>query len=58
MKFKKGITIMNKLLFYIKQLLPLTYYTKYRVQTGERYLDIWTQWLCKPFNIKHFTLAD
>ena len=49
---------MNKILFYIKQLLPLTYYTKYRVQTGERYLDIWTQWFCKPFNIKHFRLAD
>ena len=49
---------MNKFLFYIKQLLPLTYYTKYRVQTGEQYLDIWTQWLCKPLNIKHFRIAD
>lgn len=49
---------MNKPLFYLKQLLPLTYYTKYRVQTGGRYLDIWTQWFCKPFNIKHFKLAD
>ena len=49
---------MNKLLFYIKQLLPLKYYSKYRVQTGERYLDIWTQWFGKPFNIKHFKLAD
>lgn len=49
---------MNKILFILKQLLPLTYYSKYRVQNGRKALTIWTQWFGKPFNIKQFTLAD
>lgn len=49
---------MNKLIYYAKQLLPLKYHTKYRVQTGEQYLAVWTQWLGKPFNIEHFMLAN
>lgn len=49
---------MNKLLFYIKQLLPMKYHSKYSLQNGEKKLAVWTQWFCKPFNIKHFKLAD
>lgn len=49
---------MSKFLYYIKQLLPLKYYSKYRVQNGSRELAIWTQWFGKPFNIERFTLAD
>ncbi len=52
---------MNKLIYYIKQLLPLTYYSKYRVQNGDidhKQLAIWTQWFGKPFDIKRFTLAN
>lgn len=48
---------MNKIIFYIKQLLPLKYHSKYRVQNTKE-LAIWTQWFGKPFNIKRFTLAD
>lgn len=50
---------MKKIIFYLKQLLPLTYYSKYRVQNEERQnLAVWTQWFGKTFNIKRFTLAD
>ncbi len=49
---------MNKIIYYLKQLLPFKYYSKYRVQNGSRELAIWTQWFGKSFNIKRFTLAD
>ncbi len=49
---------MRKIIYYLKQLLPLTYYSKYRVQNGNKELAIWTQWLGKPFNIKRFSLID
>jgi len=49
---------MKKIYLLLKQLLPLTYYSKYRLQNGEKQLAIWSQWLGKPFNIKRFTLAD
>ena len=49
---------MKRFLYYIKQLFPLTYYSKYRVQNGNRELAIWTQWFGKPFNVKRFTLAN
>lgn len=49
---------MNKIIYTLKQLLPLTYYSKYRVQNGAKELAIWTQWFGKSFNIKRYTLAD
>lgn len=49
---------MKKIKFYLKQLLPLTYYSKYRVQNGCIELAVWTQWFGKPFNIKRFALTN
>ena len=49
---------MKKIIYILKQLLPLTYYSMYRVQNGVRELAIWTQWFGKPFNIKRYILAD
>ncbi len=46
---------MKKIIYCAKQLLPLKYYSKYKVQTGYE-LAIWTQWMGKPFNIKQFSL--
>lgn len=46
---------MKKIMFYLKQLLPMTYYSKYRVQTGSE-LAIWTQWFGKVFNIRRYEL--
>ena len=50
--------IMKKIIYLAKQLLPLSYHSKYRVQNGSKELAIWTQWFGKPFNIKRYTLAD
>ena len=50
---KKGI-----LKYEENYLLPLTYYSKYKVQNGVKELAIWTQWLGKPFNIKRYALDD
>lgn len=55
---KKGKKIMQKIIYTLKQLLPLTYYSKYKVQNGVKELAIWTQWFGKPFHIKRYTLAD
>lgn len=49
---------MKKIFYLLKQLLPLKYYSKYRVQNSDTELAIWTQWFGKPFNIKRFTLTD
>ena len=48
----------NKIIYLVKQLLPLTYHSKYRVQNGSKEIAIWTQWFGKPFNVKRYTLAD
>ncbi len=48
---------MKKIGFYLKQLFPFTYTTKYRVD-GKGYVSIWKQWFCKPFNVKTYELAD
>lgn len=55
---RERIFIMKKIIYTLKQLLPLTYHSKYRVQNGSKELAIWTQWFGKPFNIKRFTLVD
>jgi hypothetical protein len=49
---------MKKIIYTLKQLLPLTYYSKYRVQNRVKELAIWTQWFGKPFNIKRYALTD
>lgn len=49
---------MKRIIYYLKQLLPLTYYSKYRVQNGNKELAIWTQWFGKAFNIKRFALVN
>ena len=49
---------MQKILFYLKQLAPLTYWSKYKTPDSKKHLTIWSQWFGKPFNIHQFTLAD
>lgn len=49
---------MNKLTYYMRQLLPLKYHSKYSLPNGEKKLTICRQWFGMPFNIKHFRLAD
>ena len=49
---------MKKFIYTLKQILPLTYCSKYKVQNGVNELAIWTQWFGTRFNIKRYTLAD
>ena len=49
---------MKKIIFYIKQLFPFTYYSKYRLPDGTKELAIWKQWFKKPYKIKKFTLVN
>lgn len=50
--------LMKKILFYVKQLIPCTYWSKYRLPNGAKELVIWKQWFKKPFQIKRFTLKN
>lgn len=42
---------MNRILWYIKQLLPLTYRTHYK-KAGKKYFCVWNMWFGKCFNIE------
>jgi len=46
---------MNKLLWYLKQLLPLKYDTTYG-QDDKKYVSIWNMWFGKCFSIKQYEL--
>lgn len=46
---------MNKILFYFKQLFPLTYKSKYKVD-GNMKLTIWKMWFKKCYKIRTFDL--
>lgn len=39
--------MMKKVLFYLKQLLPLKYHSKYKDATGNYRIAIWRQWFGK-----------
>lgn len=47
---------MKKILFLIKQIFPLTYISNYRAD-GKKYLTIWKQWFCKPFNVRTYQIG-
>ncbi len=42
--------------WYIKQLIPLTYYTTYR-SDGVKYFHIWKMWFGKCYNQVKFVTA-
>jgi hypothetical protein len=42
---------MNKIIWYIKQLLPLTYRTHYHDERGFRHFCVWNMWFGRSFNI-------
>lgn len=41
---------MSKLIWTIKQLLPLTYWTKYKTNDGKSHFSVWNMWFGKVFN--------
>lgn len=47
---------MKKILFMIKQILPMIYVSRYRMD-GKKYLAVWKQWFGKPFNVRMYELS-
>ena len=45
------------MLWYLKQLLPLTYRTTYGKE-GKTYFCVWNMWFGKCFNIEEHSIAD
>jgi hypothetical protein len=42
--------MLNKIIWHIKQLLPLTYRTEY-IENGERHFTVWRMWFGRCFDI-------
>lgn len=50
---------MKKFMYYIKQLFPFTYWTKYKTPNDNKYhIAIWRQWFGKPVSTLHFEVND
>ncbi len=48
---------MNKLIWHIKQLLPLKYHTTYTdTATGQRMIAVWRMWLGRQFWVQRWEL--
>ena len=42
---------MRRVMWSLKQLLPLAYWTKYRTESGERRFAIWRMWFGRCFDV-------
>lgn len=49
---------MKKIVFYLKQVLPLTYWSKYKTPVGKTHVAIWSQWFGKVFNHCNFEVNN
>lgn len=47
---------MGKITWYLKQLLPLTYRTRYK-ENGKQMFTVWKMWLGKSYNIDKFVIG-
>jgi hypothetical protein len=47
---------MAKLKWMIKQLLPLTYRTRYE-ENGKKYYSVWNMWFGRSYNIDEIEIA-
>ena len=54
----EGGDIMKKTKYYLKQLFPLTYWSKYKTPDGKTYVAIWSQWFGKVFNNCNFEVNN
>lgn len=48
----------NKAIFLLKQIFPLTYWSKYKTPDGKTHVAIWSQWFGKVFNHCHFSVIN
>ena len=46
---------MSKIKWILKQLIPLTYWTKYK-EGDEQYFEIWSMWFGKCYNSVRFEI--
>lgn len=47
---------MSKLVWYIKQLFPLTYRSHYG-EKGQEKFCVWKQWFGRPYKIEHIKIC-
>ncbi len=48
---------MKRIVWYLKQLLPLTYVSTYG-QDGDRWVTVWRQWFGRTYNVRRWRLAE
>lgn len=46
------------MLWYLKQLFPFTYRTKYTDSKGKRHYTVWNMWMGRCFNIDDVVITD
>lgn len=49
--------IMNKVIWFIKQLFPFVYVSTYR-ENGQRKLTVWKMWLGRSYKIRDYRLEN
>ena len=50
--------MIKKLLWWLKQILPLTYVSKYANEDGKHELAVWKMWFGRCYHEQVFKLAD
>ena len=48
---------MGKIVWYFKQLLPLTYRSRYRDSDGRRHFTVWRMWGGRCFDVEDVVVA-
>lgn len=50
--------VISKMIFLLKQLLPLKYCSKYKDAKGDLHITIWRQWFGKVLNSTTFKVCN
>jgi hypothetical protein len=50
--------MIERIKWYFKQLLPLTYRTRYRDEDGAAHYCVWNMWLGRCYNIDDVVLTE
>jgi hypothetical protein len=48
----------ERIKWYIKQILPLTYRTKYRCSEGHQHYTVWNMWLGRSYNMDDVVVRE
>lgn len=48
---------MNRIAWYLKQLLPLVYRTRYRDSSGQRHFCVWRMWFGRCFAVDDVVIS-